>query len=108
MFRLDEFHKELADAEQPVGGQRHEDDDDGRYIASDHLLSVDRSPTQLQLISPAPPSAAAATQSSTNHCQSQLITFLVTRSPGEMYIGHGGLCVCLSLAAFPHTAQTQT
>ena len=26
----------------------------------------------------------------------------MTRSRDEMYIGHGRLCVCLSLAAFPH------
>jgi len=25
----------------------------------------------------------------------------VRRRPGEMYIGHGRLCVCLSLAACP-------
>jgi len=31
-----------------------------------------------------------------------MITFRVSRSRGEMYIGHGRLCVCLSLAAFPH------
>jgi len=31
-----------------------------------------------------------------------IITFRVRRSRGEMYIGHGRLCVCLSLAAFPH------
>jgi len=28
--------------------------------------------------------------------------FRVRRSRGEMYIGHGRICVCLSLAAFPH------
>jgi len=40
----------------------------------------------------------------------RLITFRVRRSRGEMYIGHGRLCacvsvclsVCLSLAALPH------
>jgi len=31
-----------------------------------------------------------------------LITFCVGRSQCEMYSGHGRLCVCLSLAAFPH------
>ena len=33
-----------------------------------------------------------------------LITFRVRHSQGEVYIGHGRLCVCvcLSLAAFPH------
>ena len=31
-----------------------------------------------------------------------VITFSVRRSRGEMCIGHGCLCVCLSLAAFPH------
>jgi len=35
-----------------------------------------------------------------------LITFRVRHSRGEMYVGHGRLCVCLSvclsLAAFPH------
>jgi len=33
-----------------------------------------------------------------------LITFRVRHSLGEMYIGHGRMCVCvcLSLAAFPH------
>ena len=30
------------------------------------------------------------------------VTFRVKRSRGEMYIGHGRLCVCLSVAAFPH------
>jgi len=29
-----------------------------------------------------------------------IITFLVSRRRREMYIGHGRLCVCLSLAAF--------
>jgi len=36
----------------------------------------------------------------------ELITFCVSRSRGKMYIGHGRLCVslsvCLSLAVFPH------
>jgi len=36
-----------------------------------------------------------------------VIIFRVRRSRGEMYIGHGRLCVrvsvCLSLAAFPHS-----
>jgi len=31
-----------------------------------------------------------------------LVTFGVRHSRGEMYIGHGRLCVCLSLAAFSH------
>jgi len=31
-----------------------------------------------------------------------VITFRVRRNRGEMYIGHGRLYVCLSLAAFPH------
>ena len=31
-----------------------------------------------------------------------LITFPVSRRRREMYIGHARLCVCLSLAAFPH------
>jgi len=31
-----------------------------------------------------------------------LITFRVRRSRGEMYIDHARLCVCPSLAAFPH------
>jgi len=35
-----------------------------------------------------------------------VITFRVKHSRGEMYIGHGRLCVCvcvcLSLVAFPH------
>jgi len=31
-----------------------------------------------------------------------LITFHVRHSQGKVYIGHGHLCVCLSLAAFPH------
>jgi len=30
------------------------------------------------------------------------VTFHVRRSRGEMYIGQGRLCACLSLAAFPH------
>jgi len=36
------------------------------------------------------------------HNKSQFITFHAKRSQGEMYIGHGRLCVCLSLTAFPH------
>jgi len=32
----------------------------------------------------------------------QVNTFRVRRSRGEMYIGHGRLCVCLFLAAFPY------
>jgi len=32
----------------------------------------------------------------------RLVTFRVQRSRDEMYIGRGRLCVCLSLAAFPH------
>jgi len=31
-----------------------------------------------------------------------VFTFRVRHSQGEMYIGHSRLCVCLSLAAFPH------
>ena len=31
-----------------------------------------------------------------------VITFRVRHSRGEMYIDHGRLCVCQSLAAFPH------
>jgi len=31
-----------------------------------------------------------------------MITVGVRRSRGEMYSGHGRLCVCLSLAAFPY------
>ena len=31
-----------------------------------------------------------------------LFTFRVRHSRGEMYIGHGRVCVCLSLATFPH------
>jgi len=31
-----------------------------------------------------------------------LVTFRVRHSRGEMYIGHGQMCVCLSLAAFPY------
>jgi len=31
-----------------------------------------------------------------------VITFHMRHSQGEMYSGHGHLCVCLSLAAFPH------
>jgi len=31
-----------------------------------------------------------------------VVTFHERRSRGEMYIGHGRLCVCLSLAAFQH------
>jgi len=31
-----------------------------------------------------------------------LVTFRVRHSRGEMYIGYGRLCVCLSRAAFPH------
>jgi len=34
-----------------------------------------------------------------------IITFCASRSQGEMYIGHGRLCVCLSLAAFPHNCM---
>ena len=34
--------------------------------------------------------------------QLYVITFRVRRRRGEMCIGHGCLCVCLSLAAFPH------
>jgi len=30
------------------------------------------------------------------------VTFCVTHSRGEMYSGHGCLCVCLSFATFPH------
>jgi len=38
-----------------------------------------------------------------NLLQTALIIFrVVRRSRGEMYIGHARLCVCLSLAAFPH------
>ena len=33
---------------------------------------------------------------------SSFITFRVSRRLREMYIGHARLCVCLSLAAFPH------
>jgi len=32
----------------------------------------------------------------------QLITFHMRHSQSEMYIGHGRLCECLSLAAFAH------
>ena len=32
----------------------------------------------------------------------KLVTFRVKRSRGKMYIGHGRLYVCLSLAAFSH------
>ena len=35
------------------------------------------------------------------------LTFRVRHSRGEMYIGHGRLCVCLSLAAFPHYCTDQ-
>jgi len=35
------------------------------------------------------------------HCPN-VITFHVRHSRGEVYIGHACLCVCLSLAAFPH------
>ena len=46
---------------------------------------------------------------------SGLITFQLRHSRGEMYIGHGRLCVCvsacvsisLSLAAFPHYCTDQ-
>ena len=31
-----------------------------------------------------------------------VVTFRMRRSRDEMYIGHGHLCVCVSLAAFPH------
>jgi len=31
-----------------------------------------------------------------------MITFHVSHTGHEMYIGHTRLCVCLSLAAFPH------
>ena len=31
-----------------------------------------------------------------------IVTFCVRCSRAEMYIGHGRLCVCLSLDAFPH------
>jgi len=31
-----------------------------------------------------------------------IFTFHVRRSRGEVYNSHGRLCVCLSLAAFPH------
>jgi len=31
-----------------------------------------------------------------------VITFRMRHSRGEMYSGHGRLCVCLFLAAFPH------
>jgi len=34
--------------------------------------------------------------------QPDFITFRVRNSRGEMYIDHGCLCVCVSLAAFPH------
>ena len=37
-----------------------------------------------------------------NFCFCYIITFRVRRSRGEIYIAHGRLCVCLSLAAFPH------
>jgi len=40
MFRLDEFLKEISDAKHAVGGQRHEDNDDRRYVSADHLLLV--------------------------------------------------------------------
>ena len=32
----------------------------------------------------------------------RLVTFRVSRSRGEIYIGHSRMYVCLSLAAFPH------
>jgi len=35
-------------------------------------------------------------------CYSVFVTFRVSRRRGEMYSGHARLCVCLSLAAFPH------
>jgi len=44
------------------------------------------------------PVRVAATEPNRN----ELVTFRVRRSRGEMYIRHGRLCVCLSLAAFPH------
>jgi len=31
-----------------------------------------------------------------------VITFHVRHNQGKMYIGHDRLCVCLSLATFPH------
>jgi len=68
MFGLDEFAEQLSDAEQTVGGQRHEDDDNGRYVAGDHLVSR-------RLVFPARSSvagAAAATQSSWHHCQASV------------------------------------
>ena len=34
--------------------------------------------------------------------ETKVATFRVRRSRGEMYIGYGHLCVCLSLAAWPH------
>jgi len=34
--------------------------------------------------------------------QNTFVTFCATCSRGEMYSGHGRLCVSLSLAAFPH------
>ena len=36
------------------------------------------------------------------HIGNVFVTFHVRRSQNEMYIGHSRLCVCLSLAAFPH------
>ena len=56
MFWLDEFLKQLSDAQHAVGGQRHADDDDRRDVAGYHLVSV-----QLRL-SPAAAAAAATTQ----------------------------------------------
>jgi len=38
----------------------------------------------------------------TNRNKCSYYTFRMRHSRGEMYSGHGRLCVCLSLAAFPH------
>jgi len=35
--------EEFSDAKHAPGGQRHEDDNDGRYVSGDHLVSVVRS-----------------------------------------------------------------
>ena len=66
MFRFDQLLEELSDAKQAVGGQRHADDDDGRYITGDHLQGM-----QLQLLfadlSSAGAAAAAAVIQSPHH-----------------------------------------
>jgi len=39
-------------------------------------------------------------------CQLFIVTFCVGRSRGEMYSGHGRLCVCVYVCPSPHSHTT--